>query len=37
MAEGPGNVISQAEKLKELGARTDKSLPPAWVEKGNEA
>lgn len=34
---GPGNVLQQAQKLKELGARTDKSLPPAWLEKSNEA
>jgi DNA recombination protein RmuC len=33
LVEGPGNVIGQAQKLKELGAKTDKSLPPAWVER----
>lgn len=36
LVDGPGNVISQAQKLKELGAKTDKSLPPAWVEKAEE-
>lgn len=33
LVDGPGNVISQAQKLKELGAKTDKALPAAWVEK----
>jgi DNA recombination protein RmuC len=36
LVEGPGNIIGQAQKLKELGAKTDKSLPPAWVEKAGE-
>jgi DNA recombination protein RmuC len=35
LVKGPGNVIRQAEMLKELGAKTDKSLPPAWVEKAD--
>lgn len=29
---GQGNLVSQVEKLKELGARTGKSLPPNWAE-----
>jgi DNA recombination protein RmuC len=36
LVDGPGNVVSQAQKLKELGARTDKSLPASWVEKAGE-
>jgi DNA recombination protein RmuC len=26
--DGRGNLISQVEELKELGAKTDKQLPP---------
>ncbi|MGZ3692195.1 MAG: DNA recombination protein RmuC [Pseudobdellovibrio sp.] len=29
---GRGNLISQVEKLKELGAKADKSLPPANID-----
>ena len=36
LVDGPGNVLSQAEKLKELGAKTDKSLPPAWLERAGD-
>jgi DNA recombination protein RmuC len=32
LVDGPGNVISQAQKLKELGAKTDKKLPASWLE-----
>jgi DNA recombination protein RmuC len=27
LAEGPGNLVGQVEKLKELGIRTNKSIP----------
>lgn len=33
LVEGRGNVIAQAEELKQLGAKASKALPPAWVEK----
>jgi DNA recombination protein RmuC len=33
---GSGNLISQTEKLKQLGAKAAKSLPGALVEKANE-
>ncbi|MFZ1072249.1 MAG: DNA recombination protein RmuC [Verrucomicrobiia bacterium] len=33
---GSGNLVSQAEKLKQLGAKAAKSLPNALVEKANE-
>jgi DNA recombination protein RmuC len=36
LVDGPGNLISQAQKLKELGARTDKKLPSAWLEAAGE-
>jgi DNA recombination protein RmuC len=35
LVDGPGNLIGQAQKLKELGAKTDKSLPSSWVEKAS--
>jgi DNA recombination protein RmuC len=33
---GSGNLVSQTEKLKQLGAKAAKSLPNALVEKANE-
>ncbi|MFN8353131.1 MAG: DNA recombination protein RmuC [Spirosomataceae bacterium] len=36
LAEGRGNLIKTAEKLKNLGARATKDLPKAWIEKGEE-
>jgi DNA recombination protein RmuC len=33
---GSGNLVSQTEKLKQLGARAAKSLPNALVERANE-
>lgn len=33
---GSGNLVSQAEKLKQLGAKAAKSLPNALIEKANE-
>jgi DNA recombination protein RmuC len=31
LAEGSGNLLRQAEMVRELGARTNKSLPPALL------
>jgi DNA recombination protein RmuC len=33
---GPGNLVSQTEKLKQLGAKAAKSLPTALVERAND-
>jgi DNA recombination protein RmuC len=33
---GPGNLVSQTEKLKQLGARAAKSLPNALLEKADD-
>ena len=33
---GSGNLVSQTEKLKQLGAKAAKSLPNALIEKANE-
>lgn len=30
LSEGPGNVLRQVEMLRELGAKTNKQLPPKW-------
>ena len=35
LREGPGNLIGQAEKLRKLGIKPSKSLPPAWVESAS--
>ena len=32
LSDGPGNVIGQTEKLKQLGARTRKSLPDEYLD-----
>ena len=32
MSEGHGNVIRTAERIKELGAKTEKSLPTELIE-----
>lgn len=38
LSEGQGNIVRRAEKMKKLGARTSKSLPPNLVEQsGNGA
>ncbi len=34
---GPGNLISQTEKLKQLGAKANKSLPTPLLEKAGES
>ena len=31
LVDGKGNVIGQAEKLRELGVKPSKSMPPQWV------
>lgn len=33
LSEGPGNLVRQVEKLKELGARANKAIPPPLVER----
>lgn len=32
LSQGNGNLIGQAEKLRKLGVKPSKALPPAWVE-----
>lgn len=32
LSQGPGNLVRQTEMLRELGARSDKALPPALAE-----
>ena len=36
LSTGSGNLVSQTEKLKQLGAKAAKSLPNALVERANE-
>jgi DNA recombination protein RmuC len=36
LTDGKGNLISRAEKIKELGAKTSKSLPPAILNRSIE-
>ena len=36
LTDGRGNLISRAEKIKELGAKTQKSLPPAILNRAKE-
>jgi DNA recombination protein RmuC len=36
LTDGKGNLISRAEKIKELGAKTSKSLPPAILNRSKE-
>lgn len=33
LSEGPGNLIRQVEKLKELGAKTNKTIHPKLLER----
>jgi len=35
LSDGSGNLIKRAEKIKELGAKTSKSLPQNIVERSN--
>jgi len=36
LTDGRGNLINRAEKIKELGAKTSKSLPPAMLNRSKE-
>jgi len=36
LVEGRGNLVSRAEKIKELGAKTTKSLPPSLLNRADE-
>lgn len=36
LAEGPGNLVGQVEKLKTLGAKTNKSIHPKLLERSME-
>jgi len=36
LVDGKGNLISRAEKIKELGAKTSKSLPQNILDRANE-
>jgi DNA recombination protein RmuC len=36
LSEGTGNLIKRAEKIKELGAKTTKSLPPKIVDRAED-
>lgn len=36
LTDGKGNLISRVEKIKELGAKTSKSLPPAILNRAKE-
>lgn len=35
-SEGSGNVVRQAEMLKQLGVKSSKTLPAQWVEPAME-
>ncbi len=36
LSEGTGNLVGRAEKMKKLGAKVSKLLPPRLVERGEE-
>lgn len=36
LSEGQGNLIGQAEKLKDLGVKSSKELPAQWVNSAND-
>ena len=36
MYEGTGNLVKRAEKMKELGAKTTKTLPTNLIERSEE-
>ncbi|MDZ7622885.1 MAG: DNA recombination protein RmuC [Ignavibacteriaceae bacterium] len=36
LTDGRGNLVNRAEKIKELGAKTSKSLPPAMLNRSKE-
>ncbi|WP_348716945.1 DNA recombination protein RmuC [Tenacibaculum sp. 190130A14a] len=37
LVEGRGNLITSVEKLKKMGAKAKKALPPTIIERANEA
>ena len=37
LSEGKGNLVRRVERLKQLGARTEKNLPPGLLADGEEA
>jgi DNA recombination protein RmuC len=37
LSEGSGNLVSSVEKLRELGAKNSKQLPPNLIERAEEA
>ncbi len=36
LSEGTGNLVNRAEKIKKLGAKTSKSLPPKIIERAED-
>ena len=36
LKEGRGNLIGQAEKLRDLGVKTKKNLPPSMLNEAGE-
>jgi DNA recombination protein RmuC len=36
LSDGSGNLVNRAEKIKELGAKTSKSLPQNIVDRSKE-
>lgn len=36
LSEGPGNLVRQAEMLKELGAKSNKGISPKLLERSAE-
>jgi len=37
LVDGRGNLVSRAEKIKELGAKVTKSLPPSLLSRANDS
>jgi DNA recombination protein RmuC len=37
LVDGRGNLVSRAEKIKELGAKATKSLPPSLLNRANDS
>ncbi|MCH7723893.1 MAG: DNA recombination protein RmuC, partial [Bacteroidetes bacterium] len=36
LSEGTGNLVNRAERIKKLGAKTSKSLPPKILERAED-
>jgi len=36
LAQGKGNLVSRVEKLRKLGAKSDKVIPESWREEGSD-